>query len=744
MAHHLESGEAPAYAPGSAEERNLRNNTRYIAPEADVILVGALSLLIGALVTFVIVFAPLYAFAHAWGWLLRWQAALAPARQHVLVASVPVWTWALPAAAGIVTCGLFLRWWLMLAPRSPGRGSSDASRVWRAALIAAALAVATLAVPAADAWLFASGGVTGTIVHFFGFGTRISWSPAAVAGLITAVAAAARYSQAGLARWQPAGPGNSGQGQGQGQGLLARVGTVLRQRLLPWLGSAVVVLAVLAALLLWTGDGARAGFDAAQLWPVLVAVAVMLLTRLVVDVNRLSMHDFYRWRLASAYAVTRSAASQQDPAEKRRQFAEAASTMMSSLGGSPGDAPELVICATANVNAARETPPGQGGFCMTFDPAHVTLHREKGSAERDPAMAGTADYEALIGRDRFTLFDVSAISGAAISPLMGAATRQAYRILLTTANVRLGVWMPHPRVVGRAREAISDAGRADAWWTRRPPLLALWYLSPHPRWDRDYERNLTREARLWAHVLKLRLAAAHGERGHRLRGALWYRLMQPTLGLLWAEAVGHTSYRSTWINVTDGGHYDDLALVAALRLGATHVLVLDASGDKADTWFNLGKAIALARTDQGVEVQLDPTVMIGAPDPDDPLKAGQVVQPWAHGTFTRQGDDPQLPAEGQIWVAKLGWWRHASWDVQAYAARHPTFPGDPTLEQLYDGAEFEAYRELGAAAVLEALRHGILPVTSSASRVFVPEQAERVNQSEDMSLLCGCALADLA
>lgn len=144
------------------------------------------------------------------------------------------------------------------------------------------------------------------------------------------------------------------------------------------------------------------------------------------------------------------------------------------------DEPGLVICGTANINAAREVPPGRGGFCVTFDPEHVTLHREQGLVATEPAQALTADYEALLGERRCTLFDVSAISGAAISPLMGAATRHAYRILLTATNVRLGVWLPHPALV--------------------------------------------REARLWAHVLTLRLRGG-------LAGALWYRAMQPTLGL---------------------------------------------------------------------------------------------------------------------------------------------------------------------------------------------------------------------
>ena len=74
VAHNLPPGEKQhAYAPGSAEELNLRYNTHYIAPNAATVLVGVLSLLLGAMVTFIVVLAPLYALAHAWGWLLRWQ-----------------------------------------------------------------------------------------------------------------------------------------------------------------------------------------------------------------------------------------------------------------------------------------------------------------------------------------------------------------------------------------------------------------------------------------------------------------------------------------------------------------------------------------------------------------------------------------------------------------------------------------------------------------------------------------------
>jgi hypothetical protein len=721
VAHDLPPGTVPhAYAPGTAEERNLRDNTRYIAPNGATVLVGVLSLLLGAIVTFIIVVAPLYAFTHAWGWLLRWQGILVPSGPHTMKAAAPGAAWWLPSviAAGI-TLALFAfwwltleppgrprnapaRWWAWLKPDGPDRSANRAQIVSRAAALTAALALTMLAAPPLISWLTRSTGSFGTIARAIGFGARPTWSFAALAGLIAAVAAIARSAQAGLAKWNALnGPANAAAGQ---PGLLGTLAGWVRQKLLPWLASAVIVLGGAVLALLWISDGARSGFTAGQLLQVIAALAVMMFGRVCVNVNRMSLHDVYRWRLASAFAVTRRAARERNPLRARRLFAEAAATRLSELRdhGGGADEPTLVICGTANINADREVPPGSGGFCVSFDPDHVTVRRETCAQGEDDAQALTSDYEALVGQRRSTLFDISAISGAAVSPLMGSATRHAYRILLTATNVRLGVWLPHPALVRDARKQINKqaADIPDRWWARRPLLLLLWYLSPHPLWDRKADRNADREARLWAHVLRLRLDG-------KPTGALYYRLMQPTVGLLWAEAAGQLSYRDTWMYVTDGGHYDNLGLVEALRRGAQHIVVLDASGDKADTWFTLGGSIALARSDARVNITLDPTTMI---EGGTKLAPGQVVHPWAFGTFARPASGDGLPEQGDIWVCKLGWWTGAPWDVLAYAKDHSTYPCDSTLEQLYDAAEFEAYHQLGEATALAAAKQCTPPL----------------------------------
>jgi hypothetical protein len=706
-------GPQHAYARGTPEEDDLRNDTNYIAPDAKTVLVAVMSLLLGSAVTCLVALAPLYALGHVWGWLLR-EAGVLTWSGSTPSASVTAWSWWLaPVTAAGLTLVLFFYWWATLAAGAPGRGSRRARGVGWAAALTAVLSVLMLAVPPVIAWLYRSTGAVGTVVRFFGFGGSGHWSLATLGGLIAAMTAVARSCQKRLATLSQPGTRTS-----SSSGIASQLVTRARDMLTPWLASAVLLAVGAFATVLWIGTAARVGYSLGQLAGVLIAVAIVVATRAVVDVNRTSLHDIYRWRLADAYAVTREAATEQVPGRRQQLFAEAAATRLSQLVHQ-GD-PALVIACTANINVNREVPPGRGGFCLAFDQENAILRGDQRCGEADVA-ASTADYEHLLGHTRFTLFDVVAISGAAFSPLMGAATRGAYRILLTFTNLRLGIWMPHPLVVSRAREYVQN--HPDHTW-RAPRIWALlaWYVLPHPFWRRHPEAEQQREDELWAHVLTLRERSTEDGRSlpviwARLQAAVCWRVMQPTLALLWAEAFGHTSYRATWVNVTDGGHYDNLGLLEALRRQANNIVVLDASGDSPHTWFTLGGAMALARADAEVDVTLDPTTMIhpsrnGA---TPKLAKGQVLRPWANGTFARSGrqaGNGNQATGGTLWVCKLGWWDGAPWDVRAYAEGHSTYPCDPTMQQLYDGAEFDAYHELGVCSMAAAVAAWPLPVAT--------------------------------
>jgi hypothetical protein len=687
-----DDGGQPPYAPGTPETEHLRDNTRYLAPDAKTLLAGVLSLLFGVAVTLTLVLTPVFAVAHAWGWLLRSRGVLTPTWTAALTGTT-WWIW--PVIAAAVTFAVFGWWWVTLIPGSRGQKKHSQAAVttlgW-AAFVTLVLALAMFAAPAAVAWLSGPhAGALKTVLGDLGFGAGAAWTPAALAGFVMAVITVSQSARKALVT----------------DNLLTGY---LRGLLLPWLASAGVLLAFAVAGLRWVKDGAAAGFTRDQIWLVTGALAVMLVMRFLADANRISLHDFYRWRLAAAYAVTRDTGA---PGSKHAPFGtkNCPGALLSELSG---QRPELVLCTTANINARRDVPAGRGGLSFALDPDYATL---RGLDPSQTVRARTADYEALVGSRRFTLFDVSAISGAAFSPLMGAATRQAMRILFTATDLRLGVWLPHPAVVAAAAHELERQHkpdvRADRWW--HAAWLLLWYALPHVSWG---GKPRGREARLWAYVLKLRKDKG---RSRQFFGGLLYHALQPTLGMLYAEAAGHTSYRSTWMCVTDGGHYDNLGLVEALRrapqLGITHIMVLDASGDKAHTWFTLGGSIALARSDAETEIAVNPTTMIApAPGETPALGQGQVVRPWVSGTFTCKG-----PRQGTILVCKLGWWTGAPWDVRAYAAGHASYPTDSTLEQLYDSAEFDAYRELGTASVKLAMQENAPAAAPAAAAADISD-----------------------
>jgi hypothetical protein len=292
--------------------------------------------------------------------------------------------------------------------------------------------------------------------------------------------------------------------------------------------------------------------------------------------------------------------------------------------------PELVICAAANCTTVGDLPPGRGCVSFTFTPEDIGLSRSPTRLPCDPKdRTGTLAYEE---KTRLTLFDAVAVSGAAVSPVMGKMTRPAMRILLAAAGARLGVWLPSPKTV-----------------TQRPQSKA-------PRWLRSAGSALVR------------------------------RVRQPDLVHLWAEAVGSLHLNGKWIYVTDGGHYENLGMVEALRRTPDHLIVVDASGDTCGEFSTLGQAIALARSELGVQVTMKSV------DDLKPNDQGLSARPYVLGEFSYPG---QPAGPHHLIYLKLAVPVTAPLDVIAYQHKHSSFPTASTLQQLYNDQEFEAYRELG-------------------------------------------------
>jgi hypothetical protein len=179
------------------------------------------------------------------------------------------------------------------------------------------------------------------------------------------------------------------------------------------------------------------------------------------------------------------------------------------------------------------------------------------------------------------------------------------------------------------------------------------------------------------------------------------------LYLLW-ELLGLNRIGAKYLYITDGGHYENLGLVELLRRGCTKVYCLDASGVGHDgaEFGALGEAIALARSELGVEIEFDPARE--EKDPTQLLPAGEdqfAKRDVVSATITYpKRPDGSRPADGTLVYVRNTMTDAAPWDVRAHHETDHRFPNDPTIDQLYTDQKFEAYRVLGARAGVNAVK----------------------------------------
>jgi len=403
----------------------------------------------------------------------------------------------------------------------------------------------------------------------------------------------------------------------------------------------VVVLAASIALTYSTPTDTQAGVWLLGLVAPLVVFGVLYF---VCDLGSFSLHPFYRRRLCTAFALKRvkhAAAPEGAPQARAVERDYDALVPLSESGVRPGPGgegwPTLLVCAAANISDPGATPPGRGVSSFTFSRGAIG----------GPLVGGipTDEYERRLGANRLrdiTLPAAVAMSGAAISPSMGKITHAPVRILIALANLRLGVWVPNPRYV------------SSAHWKQRTII----------RKENAKER---REVGI-----------------EKIDGRPNDLLKRPRLIYLLRELLGRNRVDDRFLYVTDGGHYENLGLVELLRRGCSKIYCFDASGGKPAA--ALGDAIALGRSELGVEVDIDPAKVTEGED-------GFAERSCVVGTIKCDGRDI-----GRLIYVPAVLPRDAPWDVRAYKEANPVFPHHSTADQLYTDQRFEAYRALGEHA----------------------------------------------
>ena len=345
-----------------------------------------------------------------------------------------------------------------------------------------------------------------------------------------------------------------------------------------------------------------------------------------------------------------------------------------------GQFPKLIVCAAANVSDEGETPPGRAAIPFTFSSGGV-----------GGPLVGNVETEDFEGWGARSLRDVTlpaavAMSGAAVSPSMGKMTIRPLTFLMALLNVRLGVWVPNPRQGKRVRESrfVALQPITSRLRSARQAVATGLPISEDSGWFRT-----TSVHRIWA----------------RFVGGV--RRPRATPVYLFREMLGRTLINDRFLYVTDGGHYDNLGLVELLRRGCTTIYCLDGGGDPSGTYRALGEAVALARSDLQVDIDIDPEEIIpdkktGRAKSDHvPGRIRYRVSPTGNPLNSSDGDpEPQ----GWLVDCRAAVTDDAPWDVRAFQEQtRSRFPYHSTLDQLFDDQKFEAYRSLGAHTARQAV-----------------------------------------
>lgn len=207
------------------------------------------------------------------------------------------------------------------------------------------------------------------------------------------------------------------------------------------------------------------------------------------------------------------------------------------------------------------------------------------------------------------------------------------------------------------------------------------------------------------------------------QSAKTWRRSEPPLGIepLAREMLGLTTDHNPYVYLSDGGHYENLALWEMVARRCRVIIVSDAGCDPAYAFGDLSNAVRRIRLDLGIPILFEPL-------PQSREGQGRTNPHGAIATIKYSAVDGAGAPDGVILYLKATLSGDEPVDVRNFATNDPLFPHDSTANQFFDEARFESYRALGYHTVLSVtagLRDLETPAAlcAIAKRTLEPPQA---------------------
>jgi len=236
-----------------------------------------------------------------------------------------------------------------------------------------------------------------------------------------------------------------------------------------------------------------------------------------------------------------------------------------------------------------------------------------------------------------------AISGAAANPNMGYYSSSVVGFLMSLFNIRLGWWLGNTGEPGSNKDWFGYGGQR--YFEKVGPSIAV----------------------------------------------------LPLLN----ETFGRTDEKKRFLMVTDGGHFENLALYEMVLRRCKLIVLSDGAADAGFKFGEIANAIQKCKVDLGVDIKFLGSMNIYGRNYKDQGEVKRSRFALAQITYPELDDNGDNYKGWLIYTRPTYYGTSEPRDVRYYADANSAFPHQSTGDQMYDEKQFEAYRGLGFLTMTE-------------------------------------------
>jgi hypothetical protein len=155
------------------------------------------------------------------------------------------------------------------------------------------------------------------------------------------------------------------------------------------------------------------------------------------------------------------------------------------------------------------------------------------------------------------------------------------------------------------------------------------------------------------------------------------------------ELFGTADERSGFLNLSDGGHFENLGIYELVRRRCRVIIAGDGECDPDLSFGSLGSVIRMCETDFGTRIDIDVSAIRKRPGTEF-SESHAAIGKINYGDGT----------EGWLIYMKSSLTAGQETPVQQYKSEHAAFPHETTSDQFFSEDQFESYRLLGRSIAL--------------------------------------------